>query len=54
MPVSAENLEERIRYVLAEDNRAEIDEIRRRGQQLVLGAHRTSDRAGLIDSICTA
>jgi Glycosyl transferases group 1 len=53
VPVSAENLEERIRYVLAEDNRAEIDEIRRRGQQLVLGAHRTSDRAGLIDSICT-
>jgi len=54
VPVSAENLEERIRYVLAKGNRAEIDEIRRRGQQLVLGAHRTRDRAKLIDSTYTA
>lgn len=54
VPVSAENLEERIQYVLAEDNRAAIDEIRRRGQQLVLCAHRTCDRARLIDSVCAA
>jgi hypothetical protein len=54
VPVSANNLEERIQFVLDEDNRAEIDEIRRRGQQLVLGAHRTRDRAKLIDIACSA
>ena len=53
VPVSAENLEDRIRYVLDEGNSAEIDGIRRRGQQLVLGAHRTCDRAKLIDNACT-
>jgi hypothetical protein len=54
VPVSAENLEEKIQYVLAERNSAEIDAVRRRGQQLVLSKHRTSDRAKLIDSACSA
>lgn len=52
--VSAENLEEKIRYVLDERNRAETDEIRRRGQQLVLDNHRTADRARFIDQACAA
>jgi hypothetical protein len=50
--VSAENLEERIRYVLDERNHAETDEIRQKAQQLVLGNHRTADRARLIDQAC--
>ncbi len=54
VPVSAQNLEEKIEYVLAERNSAEIDTIRMRGQQLVLSNHRTSDRAKLIDEACTA
>jgi Glycosyl transferases group 1 len=50
---SAENLEDKIRYVLDEGNSAEMAEIRRRGQQLVLSMHRTRDRARLIDTLCT-
>jgi hypothetical protein len=52
--VSAENLEEKLRCVLNEKKRAETDEIRRRGQQLVLGSHRTADRARFIDQACAA
>jgi len=51
--VSEENLEEKVQYVLDEYNATRIDAIRRRGQQLVLSAHRTSDRARLIDGSCT-
>jgi Glycosyl transferases group 1 len=50
--VGEENLEERMRYVLDERNREEIDAMRQRGQQLVLNAHRTCDRARLIDRTC--
>ncbi|HWT03196.1 MAG TPA: glycosyltransferase [Pyrinomonadaceae bacterium] len=52
VPVSEENLEERIRYVLDERNRSEVDEIRRRGQELVWARHKTSDRARQIDGVC--
>ena len=52
--VSEENLEDKIRYVVDERNRPEIDAIRRRGQQLVLAAHMTSDRARLIDRCCAS
>src|SRR5215831_4718831 len=50
VPVCADNLEQKIRYVLDENNRIEIDEIRRRGQELVLCRHTTSHRASLIDA----
>lgn len=52
LPVSKENLEERIQYVLDERNHEEIDEIRRRGQRLVWERHKTSDRARQIDEAC--
>lgn len=52
VPVSKENLEERIQYVLDEANHEEMDEIRRRGQQLVWERHKTSDRAKKIDEAC--
>lgn len=53
VPVSADNLEETIRHLLDARNHAETDEIRRRAQHLVLSAHRTADRARLIDEVCT-
>jgi Glycosyl transferases group 1 len=49
VPVSLKNLEERIEYVLAENNRDEIDRIRRNGQALVHKRHKTSDRARQIN-----
>ena len=51
--VSIDNMDEKIRYVLSHDNVDEIDEIRRRGQELVLSRHTTSDRARLIDEVCS-
>jgi hypothetical protein len=54
VPALLEDLEEKIQYVLDDENSAEIDAIRRRGQQLVLSRHRTCHRAQLIDSVCTA
>ncbi|MBV9937109.1 MAG: glycosyltransferase family 1 protein [Acidobacteriaceae bacterium] len=53
IPVCAEDLEEKIGYILDTANNAEIDAIRRRGQELVLSAHRTCDRAELINSACS-
>jgi hypothetical protein len=53
VPVSAKNLEEKIQYVLDPNNGTEIDTVRRRGQELVLTRHSTSDRAKLIDSACS-
>ena len=50
--VNEENLEERLAYVLAEDNHAALDEVRRAGQRLVWERHKTSDRARLIDEVC--
>ncbi len=49
---SDEDLEERVRYVLDEANRPEVDAIRRRGQALVWERHKMSDRAALIDAVC--
>jgi hypothetical protein len=54
IPVSDATLEREIRYVLDARNHAELDEVRRRGQQLVWERHKTSDRAKLIDDTCTA
>lgn len=52
LPVSPENLEERIQFVLDEMNHKELDEIRRRGQELVWERHKTSDRARQINQAC--
>jgi hypothetical protein len=51
--VSNEDLEEKIEYVLDENNHDELDEVRRNGQELVWQKHKTTDRARLIDEICT-
>ncbi len=50
---SSETLEEKLSYVLAEGNRESIDEIRRRGQELVWERHKTSDRARQINEVCS-
>lgn len=52
LPVSSDDLEEKIQYVLDEKNHQELDKIRRRGQKLIWKRHKTSDRARLIDEIC--
>lgn len=54
LPVSSDDLEEKIEYVLDERNHPELDEVRRRGQRLIQEKHKTSDRAKLIDEICRA
>ncbi len=53
VPVSKENLEEQIQFVLEEKNHAELDQIRKAGQDLVWQRHRTSDRARQIDEMCS-
>ncbi len=53
LPVSKENLEERVQYILDKRNHEELDEIRRRGQELVWERHKTSDRARQIDEECS-
>lgn len=52
-PVSMENLEEKIEYVLDKRNHEELDEIRKRGQALVWERHKTSDRARQINEACS-
>ena len=54
LPVSSRNLEEQIRFVLNEENHAQLDEIRKNGQMLVWERHKTSDRAKQIDEACHA
>ena len=54
LSVSDGNLEERIRYVLDERNHQELDEIRRRGRELIRERHKTSDRARQINEMCVA
>jgi hypothetical protein len=54
LPVSDATLEGELRYVLDESNHAELDKVRRRGQQLIWERHKTSDRARLIDYVCTS
>ena len=52
LPVSKDDLEEKIQYILDERNHEEVDEIRKRGQQLVWERHKTSDRARQINETC--
>jgi hypothetical protein len=54
IPVSDATLESELRHILDARNHAELDEVRRRGQQLIWARHKTSDRAKLIDEVCTA
>jgi len=54
VPVSKENLEDRIQYVLDERNHDELDEVRKRGQELVRQRHKTSDRAREINQVCAS
>jgi hypothetical protein len=54
LPVSAKNLEEQIKFVLDERNHDFLDDIRKRGQELVWQRHKTSDRARQIDEVCRA
>jgi len=53
VPVSKENLEEQIQFVLDPKNHDELDQIRKAGQDLVWQRHRTSDRARQIDEACS-
>jgi hypothetical protein len=53
IPVSSATLECQLAYVLDPQNHDELDDIRRRGQQLVWKRHKIGDRAKLIDDICT-
>lgn len=53
LPVSKENLEERVQYVLDERNHEELDEIRKSGQELVWQRHKTIDRARQINEECS-
>lgn len=52
VPATSENLEEKIGYVLDPGNHEQLDEIRKRGQQLVWERHKTSDRARQINDAC--
>lgn len=52
LPVSTDNLEEKIKYILDERNHEGLDHIRRSGQKLVWDRHKTSDRAMQMDSEC--
>jgi hypothetical protein len=53
IPVSDSTLENELRHILDVKNHAELDEIRKRGQHLIWERHKTSDRAKLIDDVCT-
>ncbi|WP_263352902.1 glycosyltransferase family protein [Acidicapsa acidisoli] len=48
-----ETLEDKIRYVLDERNREEMNSIRRNGQALVLSTHCTQHRSQLLDSLAS-
>jgi hypothetical protein len=52
LPISEETLESTISHILDSKNHATLDEVRRRGQELVWERHKTSDRAKLIDRVC--
>jgi hypothetical protein len=52
LPVSGEDMEEKVEFVLDEANHAALDDIRRAGQALVWERHKTADRAKLIDEVC--
>lgn len=50
-PVGATDLEERVRYLLDQNNHAELDRIRTTGQILVRSRHLTIHRANLINDL---
>jgi hypothetical protein len=52
VPVNAGNLEAKIALVLDERNHDALDEVRKRGQELVWSRHKSIDRARQIDSVC--
>ncbi len=54
VPVSDATLESELKRILGVKNHSALDEVRRRGQQLIWERHKTSDRAKLIDDVCTA
>ena len=54
VPVSEQNLERQLDHILDERNHDDLNEVRRRGQTLVWERHKTSDRAKLINDVCTA
>jgi hypothetical protein len=54
IPVSDATMESELEHILDAKNHADLDQIRRRGQQLIWERHKTSDRAKLIDDECTA
>lgn len=53
IPLSNDDLEEKIEYVLDERNHEELDQIRRNGQELVWARHKTADRAQQINDECS-
>lgn len=53
LPVSKEDLEDKVQYVLDQNNHEDLDRIRKSGQELVWERHKTSDRAWQIDEVCT-
>ncbi len=53
VPVSRENLEAQLGYVLSESNHEELDHVRRNGQALVHERHNSIDRARRINEICS-
>jgi hypothetical protein len=52
VPVNAGNLEAKIALVLDERNHDALDEVRKRGRELVWSRHKSIDRARQIDSVC--
>ena len=54
VPVNAGNLEEKIAFVLDERNHEALDEVRKRGRELVWNRHKTIDRARQINAACTS
>jgi hypothetical protein len=52
LPVNAGDLEAKIALVLDERNHDALDEVRKRGQELVWSRHKSIDRARQIDSVC--
>jgi hypothetical protein len=51
---SSDDLEDTVRYVIDERHHRELDEVRRRGQRLVLERHTTKERARFISATLSA
>jgi hypothetical protein len=54
VPVSAQDLEEKVSFVLDKRNHEALDQIRQRGRELVWDRHKSIDRARQIDEACTS